>query len=191
MSDHGYYPDGETFEPVELDELVESTPEAPLPLPVALPGVTLTPDTDTSVIARTPASAVKATAKKAIAKYIELSDASENHLRLLAAALGTKPDEVELAAVIVSSSRLNLGALTEIVALGALKDRPFDLMGAASGLTRDESKRVWALLGQMGLSSGSLASKDGAAALNISKAVVSLTSADLIDLDAVRLLGSK
>lgn len=128
-------------------------------------------------------------ARKAIAKYIEVSAAPPKQLALLAATVGGKADAAELAATIVSSPRPGLGALNDIAALAG--DDIYDSLLAAAGLGRERSRRAWALLTHLGQVSGNLPAKEMVAATDLAKAVARLTPDDHADLDAVRRLGSK
>lgn len=131
-------------------------------------------------------------AKKVIEKYLELDAATDVQLRLLAAVLGGKPDAAELTATIVSAPRTNLGALNELGAIAASATaNPFEAVMQAAALSRESSKRIWAVLTGLDAVTGSLPGKDLAAASRIAEAAGALDPTALEHLDAVRQLGRK
>ena len=139
-----------------------------------------------------PARAVvtKSAARKIIEKYIEISSAPDRQVRVLASALGTKDDAADIAATVVSATRNPLTALTELETITS-SPTPFGAMVAALALGRDGSRRVWALLGELGRASGNLPAKDATSAAKIAEAAASLTDTDRSDLDTARAFGRK
>ena len=174
MSDHSYSDD--TDFPVPI----------PVPIPLATPTRAPAP-----AATRTSAAATRSIARRAISKYAELAECTEDHLFLLAAAFGTQPDEVEIAVTIVSSPRSSVGAIADILTLHTHIGNVFGLFAAAAGLNRDEGKRVWALLTYLEHATGALPIKDAVAAAAIAEAINALTPENITNLSAARVLGSK
>ena len=142
-----------------------------------------------------PAKAIRATitksaARKIIDKYIDISRAPKRQTQVLASALGTKNNAADIAATIASATRNPLTALAELETIAAATT-PFEAMIAALALGRDGSKRVWALLGELGKAVGTLPTKDATAAARIAETVASLTDSDRSDLEVVRAFGRK
>ncbi len=111
---------------------------------------------------------------------------------MLATALGVRNDLVDITTSIVTSTRNNLTAINELLAIAetAVKN-PFEAVIAAFGLSRDSAKRVWLLMQQLGKVSGTLPVKEATAATKIAEAAALLTASDREDLGAVRQLGRK
>lgn len=134
----------------------------------------------------------KQSAAKAIAKYIELTAADKTHLELLAVAIGGKAEPAELAATIVSSARVNLGPLNDIVTLSdAAANSPYEAMLAVFKLDRDQIKQIWSLLSAAGIASGTLTVKEQAAAVAVAEAAGKISTDDRALFDAVRSLARK
>lgn len=132
----------------------------------------------------------KQSAAKAIAKYLELVDAPGAHLEVLGVTLGARADAAELAAVIVSSPRINLSALNDVLAL-ADATSPYAAMLEAMKLSREQLRSVWALLAAVDVVSGTLPAKDSAAAIAAAEASASIGSAERGMFDAARTLSRK
>lgn len=134
----------------------------------------------------------KASARRAIDKAFEIQAATEDQQLLLAAVLGTRVDVADMAATIVSSGRTNLSALNELAQIAeSATANPFEGVVAAMSLSRENRKRVWALLTQLNQVEGGIPSKESTAAAKIAEAATSLSSTAFASLDAVRTLGRK
>jgi len=141
--------------------------------------------------AKRPANDAKV-ARKAIAKFIELGDATAEQLSILALLSGTKPDAGELAVTITTGARIPTGPVAELLELSELASSdPLEAMFAALGLDRDAAKLQWSLLSTFGIASGNLPTKDRDAAKALIKAASSISSAERQVLESVRTLARK
>ncbi|PPG15008.1 hypothetical protein [Rathayibacter rathayi] len=132
----------------------------------------------------------KSQIRRGIEKYLKLAEAPDSRLNLLAATLGAKADPLELAVTIAASQRINLSAASQLIALRS-EPNPYAAIVAAGSLSRDDAKRTWSLLVALGVVSGTLPSKDIAAASKLAGAAAELTDAHVADIEAVRSLGRK
>jgi len=131
-------------------------------------------------------------ASKAIGKFVELSAAPREHLAILATAMGGKPDPAELAATIVSSPRVNLTSVNDLLAVAdAAAESPYAGMLKSMELAREQLRNVWSLMQAADLVSGSFPSKESAGAIAVAEAAAKVSAPERDLLDAVRALARK
>ncbi|MCK8255707.1 hypothetical protein LW972_17870, partial [Erwinia amylovora] len=83
-------------------------------------------DSDVKAAAKPRRHGLRQAASKAIAKYVELTEADKEDVKVLAVVLGVKDDPATLAAAIIASPRVNVSAINDILTLAQLaKDSAF------------------------------------------------------------------
>lgn len=134
----------------------------------------------------------KQSAAKAIAKYVELSQAPAEHIEMLAAAIGGRSDAADLAAAIVSSARVNLAPINDLFSLAdATATSPYAAMLEAMKLDRDQVKQVWTILVAAGVVKGAIPSKESAAAVAVAEASAKIGDRERTLFQSVRTLARK
>ncbi len=123
----------------------------------------------TSSRARQPIT--RAGAARAIAKYIQLTEAREDLVAILAVSLGAPEDDLaSLAATVVAGKSTPAISLVTDLADAAGRS-PHEATVHAMQLSREDAKQAWALLVAAGVVTGPIPAKDGAAAVALAQAV--------------------
>ncbi|WP_137771973.1 MULTISPECIES: hypothetical protein [unclassified Microbacterium] len=126
-------------------------------------------NTRTSSRARQPIT--RAGAARAIAKYIQLTEAREDLVAILAVSLGAPEDDLaSLAATVVAGKSTPAISLVTDLADAAARS-PHEATVHAMQLSREDAKQAWALLVAAGVVTGPIPAKDGAAAVALAQAV--------------------
>lgn len=149
-------------------------------------------DSDVKAAAKPRRHGLRQAAAKAIAKYVELTEADKEDVKVLAVVLGVKDDPATLAAAIIASPRVNVSAINDILTLAQLaKDSAFAAAARAVALERDQIRHIWAVLSSVGATTGNLPGDETKAALGVAEAIAGLKAVPLDRLERVRTLVRK
>lgn len=131
--------------------------------------------------------------KAVLHKQRALASATDQQRTMLASALGKPGASIDdLTALILTSPRTDLGAVTDLTEIGE-KEGTVKRAIAAMQLTTDRprAKAVWHLLVSLGVVTGNAPGSDGDLAEGIATALDSLTDEHTRQLDTVRNLASR
>ena len=149
-------------------------------------------DSDVKAAAKPRRHGLRQAASKAIAKYVELTEADKEDVKVLAVVLGVKDAPATLAAAIIASPRVNVSAINDILTLAQLaKDSAFAAAARAVALEREQIRHIWAVLSSVGATTGNLPSDETKAALGVAEAIAGLKAVPLDRLERVRTLVRK
>lgn len=157
---------------IDVDEEVEDETDEELEAsPSGEPSAKRTASRGARSSSRARQPITRAGAARAIAKYVQLTEAREDLVAILAVSLGASEDDLaSLAATVVAGKTTPAIALVTDLADAAEKS-PHEATVQAMQLSREDAKQAWALLSAAGVVSGPIPSKDGAAAVALAQAV--------------------
>ena len=143
---------------------------------------------------KAPARAARLTAaqvRRVLAQEVLVSEQDDNVRAVLAAVLGTPANTTEIVVATLTATKAPAEAIAEVENLAAITN-PYEKVVAAIGIAadRENARRVWGLLTELGKVTGAIPAKEVQAGSKIAEAVDALDVGDLAALSAVtELLG--